>query len=150
MIIIYLEAILRHFTSDSLKDTNFASMVPIFYHLISEMLCRRKTHSSNYEIQRFSKLLIKCLEIDVLSYLLDQEETGGKSQKLLVSFIDSCVKWSFIVETEILQNSSLGCLNDVDTCRAKIYDIIKCISCPNLLTSTIEQVHFSYLHHNSI
>lgn len=139
-----MEAIFRHFTVDSLKEINFANMVPIFFHLVVELISRRQ--SSNYENQKLGKLLIQCLDVGLLSFLISQgnmtDYCAEKSPqtKLLNSLIESSFHWTILIESSIIQNAASGCLMDLDICREKIYKIILCLYSPNIIVTILEMV----------
>lgn len=135
-------------------------MIPIFYHLIIEIVNRFKLAINNktnlngihYIEQNLGKILIKCQEIHLLSELqLNNSNSNNnsngnnsneinQSQKILNSFFEASIAWSLIAEITILKNSGSVTLIDIDIIRSNTFNLIEIIPTRGSIQNIIDMV----------
>ena len=164
----YLEAVSNLFTYKNIQEKqnhNLISMIPIFFHILIEIISRFKTSTTNKTPligshlieQNLGLLLLKCQERYLLNQLqllipssshsssCQNNNENNSSQKLLNSFFEASVAWSLITEITILKSSGSINLVDIDTLRLNVYNLLETVSTRGTIQNISDMVKIQLL-----
>lgn len=134
-------------------------MIPIFYHLVIEIVSRFKASITNGTRlsgshlleQRLGNILLKCQERYILAELQasalstqnnnnNNNEVVNSSQKILNSYFEASISWSLIAELTILKNSGSVSLIEIDTLRSNVFNLLEIIPTKGTIQNITDMV----------